>query len=303
MLKRVYKLLHHSVMAITLVSWPIGMAVSVAKGQASSAHVSNTPTITDLTRKPQEFDVASFKLNNSKDGVPVFRPVPDGVRVTYCTVQNLVAFAYGPIQSGERGILGVPKWAASERYDAEAKVSASDAEMLRSLNPDQRETIFRFMFRTVLADRLNLAVHRETRAIPIFELVLSRRGSKMATGKPDDPSLPNGTLRITRGKIVAAGISMQRLAGVLGVQVQRQVIDSTDLAGTYNFVLEWEPEKNSESIQEGVAEQAQQESESNSLSKPSIFAALQEQLGLKLKSTKGQDEILVIDHIERPSPN
>jgi uncharacterized protein (TIGR03435 family) len=102
---------------------------------------------------------------------------------------------------------------------------------------------------------------------------------------------------------VAAGISMQRLAGVLGVQVQRQVIDSTDLAGTYNFVLEWEPEKHSESIQEGVAEQAQQESELNSLSKPSIFAALQEQLGLKLKSTKGQDEILVIDHIERPSPN
>lgn len=303
MLKRVYKLLHHCVMAITLVSWPIGMAVSVAKGQASSARVSNTPTITDLTRKPQEFDVASFKLNNSKDGVPVFRPVPDGVRVTYCTVQNLVAFAYGPIQSGERGILGVPKWAASERYDAEAKVSASDAEMLRSLNPDQRETIFRLMFRTVLADRLNLAVHRETRAIPIFELVLSRRGSKMATGKPDDPSLPNGTLRITRGKIVAAGISMQRLAGVLGVQVQRQVIDSTDLAGTYNFVLEWEPEKHSESIQEGVAEQAQQESELTSLSKPSIFAALQEQLGLKLKSTKGQDEILVIDHIERPSPN
>jgi bla regulator protein BlaR1 len=216
----------------------------------------------------------------------------------------LAAFAYGPTepQLGDHGFGGAPKWANSDLYDLIAKVSDADAEGLRKLGPDQRAQMLSLMLRTLLTDRFRLAVHKESREVLSYDLVIAKGGVKLKEGKSDDPDLPNGALRITNGRITGAGISMARLAGALTGQVKHPVADGTGLKGTYDFSLNWQPE---EEFGQGAVTENMQPAlpPSNAPSGPAIFTALQEQLGLRLQSKEGNANIIIVDHVARPSEN
>jgi len=255
-----------------------------------------------------EFEVASIKPNTAGNNMIMIRP-PVGGRftATNARLKMLIGIAYN-VKSFE--ISGGPGWIASDGYDVEAK--ASDA----NLNLDQ----MRPMLQKLLENRFKLAVHREKKEMPIYALMAAKGGLKLPAAKeggcvafglntppppPPAPGQPMPTLcgGFLRGpNLLQAGkVSMTQLVNVLSDVLGRPVIDKTEFSGTFDVKLEFTPE--------GTAFGADGFGPPGGLapgfdtSGPSIFTAIQDQLGLKLESQKGPAGILVIDHAEKASEN
>lgn len=244
------------------------------------------------------FDVASVKVNTSGD--PVSRmSAPAGTgrfEVTNARVRLLILNAYG---IPDFQLLGGPSWIDSVNVDVTGITSATAT----------RDDISR-MTRTLLADRFNLVVHREQREMPVYALVVARGDGRLgpamraantdcaaATAKGGAaPQLPSGqllcTTRMTPTTINAGGMTMTRLAQQLSGIVSRVVTDETKLTGPYDLQLSFAPER--------PLPPAAPPADPNL---PSIFAALQEQLGLKLDARRGMVDVLVIDRIDPPKEN
>jgi bla regulator protein blaR1 len=145
------------------------------------------------------------------------------------------------------------------------------------------------MLRTLLADRLKLVAHRETQELQAYTLVIGKNGSKMQEAKQGNKNYINWT---GLGHVEFTECNMLGLINVLSGVLGSPVIDGTGLKGLYSFELEFADPRvlQATGAPEGDA-------------RPTLFAAVQDQLGLKLESGKGPAEVLVIDHIERPSEN
>jgi uncharacterized protein (TIGR03435 family) len=243
------------------------------------------------TNAVQSFAVATFKLNKI-GGPAIIRPTTDGIIATDVTFHMLIANAY---ENGQ--IEGGPAWTDLDRYDVSAKVD--EAEALSKLAPVARVRQLDVLLQALLAERCNLRVHTETKEVPAYALTPSRSGKHIKPGTPD-PDFPRGTIRMTRGQIVAQNIPMTRLAEVLSGQLGRPVLDRTGLPGGYDFVLQWETSDGGD-----APDVSQQLPNTPSVDDPrsAIPAALQRELGLKLEPTKSSAGIVVIDHLERPSGN
>jgi bla regulator protein BlaR1 len=240
------------------------------------------------------FAVATIRPNHS-GGPPIIRPTRDEIRATNVTLVMLIANAYE-----EGRIDGAPNWADSETYDLEAKLDPAEAEAFSKLNPDQRAHQLDLKLEELLAERTKLAVHRGTKEVPAYALVMSKGGAKFKEAKSSDPDLTNGALRMTGTQITGEGVPLASLAGLLARQLGRPVLDKTGLTGKYDFSLQWEPE--------AEAGQSPAGGDHNLQSVPSVdagglMAAVRSQLGLKLDPAKTEVEVLVVDHLERPSGN
>jgi uncharacterized protein (TIGR03435 family) len=171
------------------------------------------------------------------------------------------------------------------------------------------------MIQSLLADRFKLKLIHETKELPAYALVVAKNGPKLHEAKPDD-TYPNGIkgpdgqghpqmMRMGPGELTGQGLSMASLVHLLSQQLGRNVLDHTGLKDKYDFTLKWAPEPGEGMMLRGPeggnpgAESAPPAESSG----PSIFTAIQEQMGLKLESTKAPAEVLVIDHVERPSEN
>ena len=170
------------------------------------------------------------------------------------------------------------------------------------------------MLQSLLSECLKLTVHRETKELPVYALVVAKDGRKLHETKPGD-TYPNGiqgrdgiaragSISLTdgaggRSEFTGQGITMASLPQTLSEQLHRTVLDKTGLAGIYDLKLEWTPAE-SQALKEIDRDPMPDSPPADSLG-PSIFTALQEQLGLKLESQRGPIEILVIDHVEKPS--
>jgi uncharacterized protein (TIGR03435 family) len=237
------------------------------------------------------FEVASIKPNTSGDANRLIRPSPGRLSVTNMTIKDLLMFAY---QVRDFQISGGPGWINSDQYDIEAKAEG---------NPNQDE--MKAMLQTLLQDRFKLALHHDTKELPIYELTVAKGGLKLQPLKPGacvpfDPLKPPAPGQkqpsfcdfwgMGRGRLDATNPSMTDLAKMLSVPLVRTVVDKTGIAGQFGVHLTF--------AQDDVAAGAQSTDVG-----PSIFTAVQEQLGLKLESTKGPVDVLVIDHVEKPSEN
>jgi uncharacterized protein (TIGR03435 family) len=230
------------------------------------------------------------------------------------TLQGLIACAYGIRQArAQQEILGGPRWLNVDPFEIMA--SAAPDHVPRS----QSEGLV--MLRTLLADRFKLAVHRETKEALMYALVIARRDGRLGPklhptagdcaawiadgrrgappgSRPGPPpaagDLPCGRQMVNGFAIRGSAMTLARLADMLSPRVERPVQERTGLAGNFDMDLQWRPEPGKEGpLDAGL---------SDSLP-TSIFTALQEQLGLKLESTKGPADVLVIDHVEQPTPN
>jgi uncharacterized protein (TIGR03435 family) len=192
-------------------------------------------------------------------------------------VRGLIAFAHD-VRATQ--VHGGPGWVDSEQYDVIAKAGSTDTDL------DQMKA----MVRTLLADRFKFAAHRDTREGTIYTLVVGRNGLKMQEAKENEKTYVsiNG-----RGRLVCTRVNMLGLVITLANTLGAPVRDQTGLTGFYNFTLEW-----TDSLSRKSGNGAEPVD-----SPPDIFRAVHEQLGLKLNAKKGPVEILVIDHIERPSEN
>lgn len=245
--------------------------------------------------------VASVKPNNAADA-RTFSEYSAGGRLsaTAVTVGYLLRIAYR-IQPYQ--LVGAPAWIWTRRYDIAAKVEDSPA-------PPQQA-----LLQMLLKDRFKLAVHNETREQPIFALVLARSDGKLGPqltrstfdcvaymagphGLPEPGRTPNCATRIGLGALFGKAIPMTQLATSLAPFLSRFTVDRTGLTGGYDVELTWTPDPISTNIAGNTSPGATPDS-----SGPSIFAALQEQLGLKLVSEKGPVGVLVVDHLEEPSAN
>jgi uncharacterized protein (TIGR03435 family) len=233
-----------------------------------SPAAAQTPTVPSTHRT---FDTASIRPAKSPNGGVASQILPGGrVLATNVTLLILLRWAYNVAQFQ---IVGEPGWASTDSYDISAapESAATHDEALE-------------MIRTLLADRFYLALHRETKEVPILALTIAKGGARLAKSIDADEmhtsmhGAPHG---------VTAHATMAHLARYLTNQLGRQVIDRTSLPGLFDFTLEFAPEGNG----------------ADAIPGPSIFTALQEQLGLKLEPAKGPVEILVIDHVEKPSQN
>jgi uncharacterized protein (TIGR03435 family) len=189
-------------------------------------------------------------------------------------------------------ILGAPAWVKTDRFDIEAKVGESDVPKVKTMTVDQR----RLMLRPFLQDRFNLKFHYEDKVLPVYALVIAKSGSKMTEFKPPGDPATNGLRYTGRGHLAARGTAMEFAVSFLSQQVGRTVVDKTGLTGKYDFTLEWEPDDAPPMA--GNDNGAHPDS-----GKPSIFTAVQDQLGLRLEPQKAPISVLIIDHIDLPSPN
>jgi uncharacterized protein (TIGR03435 family) len=231
------------------------------------------------------FDAASVKASKPGDSRgSTFQFTPGGgLMITNGTLRDIIETAYNV---RDFQIPGGPGWLNSERYDISAR-SASDST--------QTET--RIKLQTLLAQRFQLRVHREMREVPVYALVAGRSGSKLVEAGASVSERSTAGIRASCGHIAGTMASMANLAVYLERQLRRPVVDRTGLSGRYNFQLDWAPDSGPCSMPADAGAAV------GSSDGPSIFTAVQEELGLKLESTKGPVEAVVVDHAQKPDEN
>jgi len=260
---------------------------------------------------PIAFDAASIRRNVDNIGVcspDQVQPTPSGFRITNCPLIVALGTAYVPttgealgfvIGMGDR-IVGMPDWMTSERYDIVARIGDADAEAWK--DPARQKVMLRAMLQTLLADRCKLAVHREMKDRPVFAIVVGRNGPKLKPAETSDldtlhtkyPSamtVPGGGGILGQGSNGGRhlyGATIGTLSLVLSYPAGRPVVDKTGLTGRYDIEV---PRMQNLTGDNAGADGA------------STISDVLERLGLKLETQKDPVEMLVVDHVERPSEN
>jgi len=256
------------------------------------------------------FEVASIKQDHSQDisdtKTRLFQfPSPGRFRTTNMPIKLMIQFAYNIDPSQ---ISGGPSWVGSQGYVVEAKVDDSLVPDLQKLPDLQQRDRMRLMVRSLLADRFKLVLSHGTKEASIYALVVAKGGPRLRPTTytpPDSSATPTsrqgrGGLSITPGRISGVNESIGGLAETLALLPDlagRTVRDKTGIKGNYDFEL---------NFTSGIAALKGSAMDSTAPpddSKPSIFTALEEELGLKLELTKEPVETYVIEHIEQPSEN
>jgi uncharacterized protein (TIGR03435 family) len=233
-------------------------------------------------------EVTTIKPSARTDGVWRLQPTPDGYTALDVSLRKLIQEAYGIYD--DKLLTGGPPWIDTDKFDLEAKFDPSDIPNAKNLTYRQRAD----MLRAVLADRFQLKVHFEKKDLPVYNLVVAKGGPKLSSSNPPDDSGRQqiGTCNIVQQR---TGITQRRqcqigsLTDLLRFNAGRTVIDETGLTGRYDFELHWTPDNTPES--------------SPLIGGPSIFTAVEEQLGLKLEPSNAPLDVLVIDSIQKPSEN
>jgi uncharacterized protein (TIGR03435 family) len=243
-----------------------------------------------------KFEVAAIKPSSpDAHGSSIMTDKVGGLNAANIPLRAIITMAYG-IRDFQ--LSGGPGWVGTERYDIIAKpektASAAEPPDLGSMTDDQRrvrDDQWKSRVRALLADRFGLIVHTETKEEQIYVLTVAKGGPRLTVvAKPGDRQ----GMSNNRGRNQGYAATMSMLANNLANAVGRPVIDKTGLTEKYDWVLEWTPD-----MLAGGPDAGQPVENPG----PTIFTALQEQLGLKLESTKGPVDTIVIDHVDRPSEN
>jgi len=279
-------------------AWSCIFFAANGAGQLGSAIETPATTNQDTAVDLAPLAVATIKQVAFADSDPMTTQFSDdgvsfrGVRIAWIVSQAFLPQVLLP--SEDDRIVGLPSWTKSERYDVEAKVDYEDVPKWKALSLTQKS----LALQPFLVKRFNLQFHHETRERPTYSLVVAKNGPKLHKAQhvetnPSGTSSPDGTgdrdeSTVTPGKIVLKGSSLSVLANLLSSQgLSHPVVDKTGLTDLYDITLRWSPA----------------DVGSSDASLPSLFTALQEQLGLKLEYNKNLIDVIVIDHIEKPSAN
>ena len=235
----------------------------------------------------REFDVVSVKPSAPDEHNSfMFRPQPGGLRAAGIPLKMLIMESYD-VKAFQ--VSGGPGWTATDRWDVLAKADGVEGQIpMAQMRP---------MLQAMIRERFQLRVHKENKEMPVYALVIDKGGSKLAANSDSKQQFRfgDGSLDVKKGGAAA-------LATWLSRQLGRVVIDKTGLKGEYDYKLEWTPETG-EGGPESIGLPPEAPRPHVDTNGPSIFTAVQEQLGLRLVSQKGPVEIMVIDSVEKPSAN
>ena len=237
---------------------------------------------------PAEFDAVSVKPAdpNSIHGTVVDVTAGGTLRVVNATIKDLIETAYD-VRAFQ--IEGVPKWSNANKYDVDATPGTRPQN---TVDPPPGWTDVRSKVQALLKERFQLQLHRETRTRGIYSLAIAKAGIK-SSGLSVTQS-PHRGINAGQGTMLGEAASMADLASKLSRLLELPVVNNTALEGNYNFRLEWTPDAGPSAPDGHPAEPP---------IGPSLYSALQQQLGLRLEAIKGPVDILIIDRVEKPSEN
>jgi uncharacterized protein (TIGR03435 family) len=259
---------------------------------------------------PPSFEVATIKPSKE----PPQGGVSSGAEVhLIVTAKLLIELAYNVPMASDSRVTGGPDWINTDVYDVVAKPDAATFASVQKMKDALRRERQQLMEQSLLADRLGLKVHFETKDLPSFALTAGKGGAKLkpaddsATPRPAAPGdagsappseTPRPAITVSRKgsgfEMIAKGVTMDGFLHALTPRPElrgRTVLDHSGIAGRYDFTLDWGPDQ---ATAIGGADDSDE---------PPLFAAIEQQLGLKLVQSKAPAEVIVIDHIERPSEN
>ena len=235
------------------------------------------------TSTEQAFDVASVKpANPTSHGISLSGD-PSRFTIRNVTIKFLIGLAYNV---KDFQILGGPHLLDSERYDIGATYEVnSPGRRDRRLKfvTIQADPQVRLMLQALLVDRFHLAIRHETKELPAYSLNIAKNGPKLRESTTPEDSQD---MRVDLGQIKSNRMSTEQLAGVLSRMLEMPIVDKTGLTEYYDLLLKWSPEASADTTPA-----------------PSIFTAIQETLGLRLVTAREPVDLLVIDHVEKPTAN
>lgn len=253
----------------------------------SAQSVSTAPTFEVSTVRPGDPDARSSNLDLGDDRI----------RSSNLPLIFLLQFAFDLNAGSKDQIIGAPSWISSVPFEINAKMDEQTATRVQKMSADERIATLRQMVRTLLADRFQLKVHHERRELPVLALKVTKRGTRLMPAMESSPVSRehwSGLRNPARGRMEGRDVPVSLLVNALSSKPEiggRLVVNQTELKGKYDFTLTWAPQ-NEHSATDSMGE-----------SSPTLFTALEEQLGLKLESTKAPVDCIVIDRVEPPSPN
>lgn len=261
-------------------------------GQGSAAQRNTEPPPITEGATLRSFDVIAIERVKDFNSTG-YNYSADGYWAKALPVSSTLEEAFG-IYDNYR-IIGLPDWATSLLYNINAKVDGDNLTEYQRYTINQR----RVMIQGLLADRFKVKVHFETKRLSVYLLKVSSRGPKVAESTDASVSSANGIDCLAKGTTRVGYLpiehcSMSGLAQILTHIIGYQVADQTGLTGQYDFELTWNPDTSMNAFDSDLDKGTE---------RPSIFAAVQNELGLKLQLSKGPVDVLVVDHIEMPSPN
>lgn len=258
----------------------IFLAIGIAQAQSTSGSDGITKPHTMAKGADPDWEVVTVKPSDPNDNTGQhIRFRGQHVMLLDHTVEDILLIGYG-IQKVQ--IVDAPEWVRTERFDVDGVPDTDGSPSLRQLQ---------LMMQKILLERFGLKLHHEQREMPVFALTVGKRGPRITLNSSD----PNGWMDQQNQDFNGTHIeklkntSMSELALILQFHVDRPVVDQTGLNAKYDFELKW------------ATDETQGPPEGNA--PPGLFTAIQEQIGLKLEPVRANADALVIDHVDRPSPN
>jgi len=266
-------------MAGTLKYGGTSYALSLVRATSDTAWAIPRPTDHMPPEATPEFEVATIKPTDPNWRNSGFHSNGRRISCDNETIEDIIKFAYNV---HARQIVEGPGWLRTDKYDIDGV-----PDLLGRPNLKQMQA----MYRGVLSSRLNLTLHHEIREISVYSLRVGKSGSRFAKSLGDPNGSPDQTFTRWTSQLIElkeTNATLAEFSQNMGMVLDRPTVDQTGLSGRFDFTLRWTPE-------------GAQGDDPNA--PPDLFKAIQEQLGLKLEATKAPVDVLVIDHIDRPSPN
>ena len=280
-------------------------------------HIAGVRAQEDAAVANPEFEVATIKPHKGGDDQRNLMMSPGKFNMSGMPVAELIRFAYD--LKSDAQLTGGPGWVSSDKFDIDAKETDAEVQTFAKMSGEQKVPQVRLMVQSLLAERFHLKISHDTKELPVYVLVVAKNGPRMTV--TEAPSLPPpgernpgdppkktphmvGIRMNGKGELEGLSTTTELLADVLSRQQElgnRLVLDKTGLTDHYNWKLKWTPSDAEAPM--GADGAATPGGPAADASAPSLFTALQEQLGLKLESQKEPVGVIVIDHIDQPSAN
>jgi bla regulator protein BlaR1 len=313
----------------------LAIALPVGFGLANATQIRAEAQADNAVATASAYQSASVRPHQPENGADERNKVmfsPKGFSARGATLQTIMQTAYG-VQPDR--ISGAPDWLTSQKYDVDVTLPGSAVQEAPKPGGIGIQSV-QTMLQALLADRFKLRLHRETKDLYVYELVVGDDGAKLQEAKPGElasvripepPPAPGqtatfriavsqtepmkgpdrplgmGTMQMGPGELIDHGTTLEPLVEQLSWQLGHTVLDRTGLKGNYDFTLRWTPGASEAGMTKLMGKSADDSSAPNGATGPSIFTALQEQLGLKLEPRTAPIDVLVIDHVEPPSEN
>jgi uncharacterized protein (TIGR03435 family) len=301
-----------SAVGVAAIALPIVFGLArPAQSRAQSSTQNAAPNAAVFTAGYQHVSVTPGETGNGIIQTRI-RFMPDSLMAKNQTLHELIKLAYG-VQDNQ--ISGGPDWFATTRFNIEAELDSSVVAELKELSPEQQKAEREQMFQTLLADQFKVALHRESKLLPVHLLVIAKNGPKVQPAKPGD-TYPNGIRGLDGGPagahkfafgpdgFTAQALPMSYVAESLAMPLNQPIVDRTELTGDYDFTLTFSPEGAMPDHKEVIrGKETMMQVRSVDARNTALLTAIEEQLGLRLELQTAPMPVLVIDRAVKPSEN